>query len=64
MAEIKIEKKKSVWPWIIGLIILALLIYFLAFNDRNEAKDVEDAAEEVTSLIEIHLNEADFVVQV
>lgn len=62
MAEIKIEKKKSVWPWIIGIIILALLIYFLAFNDRNEVKEVEDAAEEVTSLNVTHLTQTDFVI--
>jgi hypothetical protein len=37
MAEIKIEKKKPMWPWILlGLGVIAVLIYFLAFNDSNE----------------------------
>jgi len=37
MAEIKIEKKKRVWPWILlALGIIGLLIYFLGFNDNNE----------------------------
>lgn len=48
MAEIKIEKKKAVWPWIIGIIILALLIYFLAFNDDKEGDLKENPVEEVT----------------
>lgn len=35
MAEIKIEKKKGVWPWIIGIVILALLVYLIGFKDQN-----------------------------
>lgn len=50
MAEIKIEKKKSIWPWIIGIIILALLIYFLAFNKRNDTTTKSPATEDVTSV--------------
>ncbi|MDQ6890961.1 MAG: hypothetical protein M3Z56_11870 [Bacteroidota bacterium] len=39
MAEIKIKKKKTIWPWIIaGLLILAAIIYFLFF--RNDHDDV------------------------
>jgi hypothetical protein len=37
MAEIKIEKKKPVWPWIVALLIIAALIYFVFFRD-NEVK--------------------------
>lgn len=44
MTEIKIEKKKPVWPWIlIGLGIIALLIYLLGFRDRKE--DEADTAD-------------------
>jgi uncharacterized integral membrane protein len=50
MAEIKIEKKKSMWPWIIGIIILALLIYFLAFNKRNDTTTKSTTTEDVTSV--------------
>jgi hypothetical protein len=36
MAEIKIEKKKLLWPWILlGLGVIAVLIYFLTFDDYN-----------------------------
>lgn len=49
MAEIKVEKKKPVWPWILAaLIILAVILYFV-LND-NEAEDdlmEEDTMEEV-----------------
>lgn len=42
MAEIKIEKKKPIWPWIlIGLIILAVILYFL-FRDKNNNQDVNE----------------------
>lgn len=54
MAEIKIEKKKSMWPWIIGIIILALLIYFLAFNKRTDTTIKNTSTEEVTSVNSSH----------
>lgn len=37
MAEIKIEKKKPIWPWIlVGLIILGIAIYFIADSGSGE----------------------------
>lgn len=45
MAEIKIEQKKQMWPWIlVVLIIAALLLYFLMFrdNDKNTEAVTED----------------------
>lgn len=42
MAEIKVEKKKPIWPWILlGLIILGIILYFL-FANGNDADDVDD----------------------
>lgn len=41
MAEIKIKKKAPMWPWIIGVIIVALLVYFLVFANDN-TDDVDD----------------------
>lgn len=36
MAEIKIEKKKTIWPWVLlGLVIVALAAYFLFFKEKN-----------------------------
>ena len=39
MAEIKIEKKAPIWPWIVGLLILALAVYFLFFKDTAVVTD-------------------------
>ncbi len=37
MAEIKIEQKKQIWPWMIaGLVIVALLVFFLVFRDNGK----------------------------
>lgn len=44
MADIKVERKgPSVWPWILGLLVAALLIWLLVelFGDR-EAEAVSD----------------------
>jgi hypothetical protein len=48
MAEINIERKKSIWPWIIAALIAALLIWAaVEFFDRDE--QVDDAAGAVTA---------------
>ena len=49
MAEIKIRKKKPVWPWILVVIILAILafLYFygsMAEHDDNEIDETDDIA--------------------
>ncbi len=59
MTEIKIEKKKSAWPWILlGLGIIALLIYLLGFSDRKE-KEADTA--ELISVNENNSTVAAFV---
>jgi len=36
MAEIRVEKKSPMWPWIlIGLLILGVILYFVFFHDTN-----------------------------
>jgi hypothetical protein len=41
MAEIKIEQKKQGWQWLlVGLVIAAVLIYFVVFRDKNNTSDV------------------------
>ena len=44
MAEIKIEEKRSsIWPWIIGLLIIAAIIYFIVYymnGNRNNQDGV------------------------
>jgi len=38
MAEIKIEKKTPVWPWVIAIILLiAALVYFFGFRNGDDA---------------------------
>jgi hypothetical protein len=43
MAEIKIEKKKPVWPWIIAVVLVAVLIYFVFLRDN--AVQVQNSTE-------------------
>ncbi|MCC9064810.1 hypothetical protein [Flavobacterium piscisymbiosum] len=35
MAEIKIEKKKPIWPWIALLLIIGALIYYIFVQDHE-----------------------------
>jgi len=51
MAEIKIEKKKPVWPWILlGLIILAVIFFVVFANeDDNEINTDDTEIREVNS---------------
>lgn len=55
MTEIKIEKKKPVWPWILlGLGLLALLLYFFVFNNDSEKEEMAETP--ATALIDVHEN--------
>jgi hypothetical protein len=50
MAEIKIEQKKQGWLWIIaGLVIAALLVYFLVFYDNGENTEAVTEADYITN---------------
>ncbi|HEY1194141.1 hypothetical protein [Flavobacterium sp.] len=35
MAEIKIQKKKPVWPWIVALLLIAALVYYVFLKDNE-----------------------------
>jgi hypothetical protein len=50
MAEIKIEKKTPVWPWILlGLLILAVILYFVfADDDTDDVYDDDDTEQVMT----------------
>lgn len=42
MAEIKIEKKKPIWPWILlAAVIIAILIFIFAFNGDDDV-DIDE----------------------
>lgn len=49
MAEIKIEKKKPIWPWIVLLLIIAALIYFVYFRDNETTNENNVETENSTS---------------
>lgn len=48
MAEIKIEKKTPVWPWILAAIIIAALLYFFVFATDDDEIDDTTTTEQVT----------------
>ncbi|SDZ67417.1 hypothetical protein SAMN05444397_1206 [Flavobacterium aquidurense] len=35
MAEIKIEKKKPIWPWIAALLIIGAIVYYIFVMDHE-----------------------------
>lgn len=45
MAEIRVERKpkKSIWPWILGLLVAAALVWVLAESMDNDRNDVDEA---------------------
>lgn len=50
MAEIKIEKKKPIWPWIILVLVILAILYFLVFaDDDNDMDDVQTEQVEETT---------------
>jgi hypothetical protein len=54
MADINVERKgASIWPWILGLLVAALLIWALAglFGDDEEEVETTDPAVEVGALL-------------
>lgn len=53
MAEIKIQKKKPIWPWILLIVIIAVVafLYFYGSMDTDEVDDMNnDEMEEVTHI--------------
>jgi hypothetical protein len=48
MAEIEIEKKKPIWPWIIVALVIAAIIYFLAFAEDDT---IDDMAVDTTEMV-------------
>ncbi|WP_035716245.1 hypothetical protein [Christiangramia echinicola] len=67
MADIRIEKKKPVWPWLILIIILAVVafLYFYGSMETDETDDMENSEiEEVTykgSATNLYKNEVEFI---
>lgn len=52
MADIRIEKKKPVWPWILLIIILAVVAFLYIYGSMDsEETDNEVEIKEVTYVI-------------
>lgn len=51
MAEINIEKKKPIWPWIILVLVILGILYFVFFsNGENGMDDQETTTEEMDTV--------------
>ena len=61
MTEIKIEKKKPVWPLILGIGIVAVLIYFFSLNDKEETVQEVQFTEDLISVTEFNRTVAAYV---
>lgn len=42
MAEIEVKKKKPVWPWIIGALVILVIIAFFVWDDDEEQEAEEN----------------------
>ena len=52
MADINVERKgPSVWPWIAGLLVLAIAIWALAEMFGGDAVAVDDADGDTTTIV-------------
>ncbi|KRD10375.1 hypothetical protein ASE21_11750 [Flavobacterium sp. Root901] len=49
MAEIKIEKKKPVWPWIVALLLIAAIVYYVFFRNEETQGETKAPIENTTS---------------
>ncbi|MDR6761969.1 hypothetical protein J2Y38_002180 [Flavobacterium sp. 2755] len=49
MAEIKIERKKRVWPWIAVVLVIGAIIYYIYFVDHQVKSENNVEIENTTS---------------
>lgn len=58
MAEIRVERKRtSLLPWILGILLLALVIWAVAESMDNDADDANDT-NTATSSIQLSIEDA------
>nr|WP_294929396.1 hypothetical protein [uncultured Flavobacterium sp.] len=50
MAEIKIEKRKPIWPWIVVVLIIAALLYFVFLKDNDIQNESNVEIQDTTSV--------------
>ena len=61
MNEIKKKKKNLIWPWILGIGIIALLLYFFVSNDKKETAQKVPFTEDLINVTEYNRTVAAFV---
>ena len=53
MAEIRVERKRtSLLPWILGILLLALVIWAVAESMDNDVDDASDAVSAIEQTLE------------
>lgn len=51
MAEIKIEKKRTIWPWILlAILVVAFLIYYFGFRDSESNEPVAQMTSDTATM--------------
>ncbi|WP_202110872.1 hypothetical protein [Flavobacterium hydrocarbonoxydans] len=50
MAEIRIEKKKPIWPWVVAVVIITALLYFIFLRDNEVQSESNVEIENSTSV--------------
>ena len=61
MAEIKIEKKKAIWPWILLLLLIVAIAYYFSTRDRGEATEEIVQSATVETVEPIKQPETDYI---
>lgn len=56
MAEIKIEKKKPVWPWILLIIVILAIIAYLVYENQNDDDYIDDVDSEQIDDVDTYEN--------
>lgn len=49
MAEIKIEKKKPIWPWIVAVLLISAFVYYFFLRDNETQSENSVEIENTTS---------------
>lgn len=49
MAEIKIEKKKPLWPWIVAILLISAVAYYVFIKDDESRTDMSVETENAVS---------------
>lgn len=49
MAEIKIEKKRPIWPWIIVILVILAIIAYIVYENQESEDYTDDFKDDVTT---------------